>query len=194
VLPFLACAVFGAVLLLALLVAGAGGGDGDTDGAHAGDHGDGWHPLTALVSLRPLAAGLTFFGLAGAALRGRGTELITAVPVAGGAGVLAAVLTAALLRVLLRLESDGTVRLDDAPGREAVVYVPIPAGGAGKVQLALQGRLVESLATAADGHAYPTGARVLVVDRAPDGGLLVAADPAAPHGRGAPPHARSTPP
>jgi hypothetical protein len=212
VLPFLACAVFGGVLLLALFVAGAAGGDashvdgaGDPGGGSMDQSGaqaaaspgapvDGSHPLAALVGLRPLAAGLTFFGLAGAALRGRGAEWATAVPAATGAGALAAVLTAALLRSLLRFESDGAVRLDDAPGREAVVYVAIPAGGAGKVQLALQGRLVESLATAADGLAYPTGARVLVVDRAPDGGLLVAADPAAPPGRGAPPPYRSTPP
>jgi hypothetical protein len=73
------------------------------------------------------------------------------------------------------------------------VYVPVSARAAGKVQLALQGRLVECTATAADGASYPTGARVLVVDVAPDGGLLVAADPAAPSARGPLPPLRSTP-
>ena len=73
------------------------------------------------------------------------------------------------------------------------MYVPVAPGAAGKVQLALQGRLVECSATAADGASYPTGARVLVVDVAPGGGVLVAADPAAPPTRGAPTPPRTLP-
>jgi hypothetical protein len=67
----------------------------------------------------------------------------------------------------------------------------VTARAAGKVQLTLQGRLVECSATAADGGSYPTGARVLVVDVAPDGGLLVAADPAAQVAGGSLPSSRS---
>jgi hypothetical protein len=103
------------------------------------------------------------------------------------------VLTAALLRTLLRLDSDGTVRLERAVGAEATVYVPVSAGAAGKVQLTLQGRLVECSATAADGGAYATGARVLVVGVTRDGGVLVAEDPAAPSARGALTSSRSLP-
>jgi membrane protein implicated in regulation of membrane protease activity len=192
---FLACAVFGAVLLVALLVAGGGSADGGTEAAHdasaahagagAGhdaEHHDGGLVSLAmsLVGLRPFAAAVAFFGLAGAAVRARGGDVTAALLVAAPVGLVAAVLTALLLRTLLRFESDGTVRLERALGSSATVYVPIPAGGAGKVQLALQGRLVECSATAADRVTYPTGARVLVVDVTPDGGLLVAADPAAP--------------
>jgi membrane protein implicated in regulation of membrane protease activity len=136
--------------------------------------------------MRPVAAGVAFFGLAGAAVRAHGVGPAAALAAALAAGVAAAVAAALLLRTLLRFESDGTVHLDRAVGAEATVYVPIAAGGTGKVQLALQGRLVECSATSADGASYATGAQVLVVDRAPNGGLLVAADPAAPVRRGVP--------
>jgi hypothetical protein len=198
---FLACAVFGAVLLVALLVSGAAGGDGGHAGPeHGSAHGtDAVHhpPSPAalallVVGLRPMAAAVAFFGLAGAAVLSRGGSVPAALGAAGGAGLAAALTTAALFRLLLRFEHDGTVRLDRALGAEGTVYLAIPPGGAGKVQLALQGRLVECSATAADGAAYPTGARVLVVDVAPGGGLLVAADPAAPAGRGAPSSLRSS--
>ncbi len=212
-IAFLACAVFGAVLLVAQLAAGVGSDDAGGHGhahEHAHEHAHGaeaahaargaeqrGHPLAGLgagmVGLRPLAAAVAFFGLAGAAVLARGGGVPAALVAAVPAGVVAAALTAALLRLLLRFESDGAVRLDAARGADATVYVPIPPGGAGKVQLALQGRLVECTATAADTAAYPTGARVLVVDVTPDGGLLVAADPAAPPARGPLPHLRSTP-
>jgi hypothetical protein len=124
---FLACAVFGAVLLVALLVAGAGGSDAGTEGAHdasaahagAGVGGDAEHHdgglvslAMSLVGLRPLAAAVAFFGLAGAAVRARGGGVPAALLVAAPAGLAAAVLTALLLRALLRFETDGTVRLE----------------------------------------------------------------------------------
>jgi hypothetical protein len=201
-LAFLACAVFGAVLLLAQLAAGVGGAEADAPDADTpdGDPTAGGHPGGALAALgaslaglRPLAAGVAFFGLAGAAVRARGGSTGAALLAAVPAALAAAALTAALLRTLLRLDSDGTVRLEGAVGAEATVYVPVRGAAAGKVQLALQGRLVECSATAADGGSYPTGARVLVVDVAPEGGLLVAADPAAPAARGGPTPSRSAP-
>ena len=184
---FLACAVFGGVLLLAQLL--LGGIDADA----AGDDGSGAGDALSIAGLRPLAAGVAFFGLAGAGVRASGRSVTVALLVGVAAALVAAAATAALLRSLRRLDSDGTVRLDRAVGAEATVYVPVSARSAGKVHLALQGRVVECTATAADDASYPTGARVLVVDVTPDGGVLVAADPAAPVGRGSLPPRWSPP-
>jgi hypothetical protein len=200
-LAFLACAVFGAVLLLAQLAAGVGAAtptpDADRRTATRPPARTTAGALAALgaslAGLRPLAAGVAFFGLAGAAVRARGGSTGAALLAAVPAALAAAALTAALLRTLLRLDSDGTVRLEGAVGAEATVYVPVRGAAAGKVQLALQGRLVECSATAVDDASYPTGARVLVVDVAPDGGLLVAADPTAPLARGPLPRSWSPP-
>ena len=183
---YLACAVFGGLLLVLQLAGGLVSGDGDASHAAGGTGhaGDGGHHAPAplqLPSLRTLAAAIAGFGLAGAGLLAAGSpggvSLAGALAVAliAGAGV------AALTRLLLRFESDGTVQLARAVGLTATVYVPIPGagGGSGKVTLALQGRLVECQAVTADDAPLPTGATVLVVDVANGDTLVVAPDPVA---------------
>lgn len=113
-----------------------------------------------LLSVRALSAGLLFFGLVGLAV---GTPLF-ALPAALVAGGAAAVGVAATMRAMLRMESDGRVRLHRAVGETGSVYLSIPGGraGQGKVHLTLQGRTVECLAVSE--QPLSTGASVLVVD------------------------------
>ncbi len=68
-----------------------------------------------------------------------------------------------MLRQLLRLESTGSYRIQEAVGQSCTVYVPIPAarGGMGKVQISFQGS-VQELPALTDGSALPTGAQVRV--------------------------------
>jgi hypothetical protein len=180
---FLACAVFGALLLVLQLVSGLGdGADGGPDGASLPDaHAPALAGLQ-LFGLRAIAAALAFGGLAGAAATARGLG----VPLAGGAALaaaaLAAVGVAALTRLMLRFESDGTVRLERAVGTTATVHVAVPPRGlgAGKVQLAVQGRLVECPAISSEAATLPTGAPVLIVDVADGGTLVVTPDVTAP--------------
>lgn len=179
---YLACAVFGGLLLVLQIVGGFTGGDADAH--HGGGH-HGGHGVAPLPPLRVLSAAVAAFGLAGLGLRGAG---VGPALTAGGAVALALAAgasVAALTRALLRFERDGVVRLAGAVGRPATVYVPIPAagGGAGKVQLALQGRLVECEAVTADDAPLATGAPVLVVDVAAGGTLVVATDPVPPAAR-----------
>ena len=171
-----ACAVFGGLLLLLQLAGGLLGGDGDA--AHAGHHAT---PTLQLPTLRTLAAAIAGFGLAGAGLRASGTSAGLTIAGALATGLAAGVAVAALTRLLLRFESDGTVRLAQAVGLPATVYVPIPrsGGGVGKVQLALQGRVVECTAITADDAPLATGSSVLVVDVANGDTLVVATDPVA---------------
>lgn len=184
---YLACAVFGGLLLLLQLVGGSVGahdGAGDADGHH-GLGLFGHDGLLQIPSLRTVAAAVAGFGLAGAGLLsaglGRGSALAGALAAALVAGAAVVLLT----RLLLRFESDGTVRLAGAIGRPATVYVSIPGagGGAGKVQLSLQGRIVDCAAIAADATPLATGLPVVVVDVQDDRTLVVAPDPSAPAAR-----------
>lgn len=185
---FLVCALMGGGVVVLQLGAGLLGLDHDA--AHAGhpDHGghaghadhDGLHSLH-LTSLRALAAGLAFFGLTGYGLLRAGWGAGTAVLLALGAGLVAVVVVALLMRLLLRLETDGTVRIENALFQPATVYVPIPGGkaGAGKVTLSLQGRLVEYQAVTGE-PTLPTGAAVTVVDVVAPDTLEVVRTPATP--------------
>lgn len=185
---YLACAVFGALLLLLQLVGGFVGGDGDHAAATGDHHGlglFGHEGLLQLPSLRTVAAALAGFGVAGAGLLSAGAARGTALGAALATAVVAGGAVVLLTRLLLRFESDGAVQLTQAIGRPATVYVPIPGagGGAGKVQLTLQGRIVDCAAVAADAAPLATGRPVLVVDVTDDHTLVVAPDPAAPAAR-----------
>jgi membrane protein implicated in regulation of membrane protease activity len=70
-----------------------------------------------------------------------------------------------LMSLMYRLSEDNTVRINRAVGREGMVYLPVPAGktGPGKIQLRLQGRMMEYEAVTAAPANLPTGARVVVV-------------------------------
>jgi hypothetical protein len=99
---------------------------------------------------------------------------VLALPAAVAAGGASAALVAVAQRQLKRLERDGTVRLENAVGEPATVYLSIPGGTAapGKIHLALQGRTVELRAVSHE--ALPTGAEVVVVDVLDDDTVEVA--------------------
>jgi hypothetical protein len=172
----LVCAVLGGVTLVLQLLLGLAGLEhghhdlgahgGHFGDAHAGDgHGSAGSEGFNLLSVRALAAGLAFFGLAGLGIRALGLGPVPVLLAAAAGGLAAAFVVAALMRYLLRLESDGTVRIEHALGQAGTVYVPIPGerAGRGKVLLTLQNRTVEYQAVTPTG-ALPTGASVTVVE------------------------------
>lgn len=181
---FLTClAVGGAVLVAQLVLSLVGiGADGDGDvgkdlahdvhgpahGAAGASGGPGSDPLLGLhlFSVRSLAAAVAFFGVGGLAAGAAGAAAPLALLAGVAAGVAASLATAWAMRAMLRLERDGTVRIERALGEAATVYVPIPAGGGtpGKIHLTLQGRTVECQAVTPGPDALPTGTRVTVVD------------------------------
>lgn len=165
---FIACAVFGGVVLLAQLLFGAlGAAHGALD---AGDHdASSDHPEAEglhLLSVRAVAAAVAFFGITGAALGAAKVPAWIAAPAALLVGGGAMVAVAASMRALTRLESDASVRLDEAIGEPGRVYLTIPAerAGAGKVHVTLRRRTVELQAVTKDREALPTGADVIVTD------------------------------
>jgi len=166
---FLVCALVGGGIVVLQLAMGLLGLDHDGPHEMHPGHGAAGHDGAAsglqLTSLRALAAGAAFFGLTGWGLARSGWPPWLVALLALGAGFVAMLVVAILLRSMLRLESDGTVRIENALWQPATVYVPIPGAkaGAGKVTLAVQGRLVEYQAVTAE-DALPTGTGVTVVD------------------------------
>jgi hypothetical protein len=181
------CAVIGGTVLLFQFVTtllglshdtdGAGGIDfehlpgdvhgGDIHHGAAGDHADQHaHSSTwffGIITYRTVVAAVTFFGLGGLAANSTrlGPEAGFVVALLAGAGAMYGVYH--LMRLLVRLRADGTVRMDRAVGKTGTVYLRVPAGrtGHGKVTLNLQNRTVEYRAVT--GHdALPTGATVVV--------------------------------
>jgi hypothetical protein len=160
---FLVCAVLGGGVLLLQLVLGLLGVDHhhELGGVHGHDMAEGLN----LLSVRALSAGVGFFGIAGLAFHARNWAPWLALPLALAVGGLATVGVAVVMRGLLRLEDDGMVRVQDAVGQSARVYVGIPGArkGAGKVLMTLQNRTVELQAVTAQGD-LPTGTEVTVID------------------------------
>jgi hypothetical protein len=156
---FLFTLIAGATVLVAQIVltlVGFGHGH-DATHIHAGDGLD-------LLSVRTISAGATLFGATG--LWVLSTELpdLFAGSVAVVAGLGTALGTAYATRQLMRLESDGSLRLENAVRQPGTVYLPIPARrqGFGMVQFALQGRTVELRAVADEPSVLPTGAAVII--------------------------------
>ena len=158
---FLWCAVIGSAVLIFQLVASIAGLEHGH--SHDGFHGDGAAEGLNLLSIRSIAAGLAFFGIAGLAARPFGLIIASAAAVLAALG--AAVVIASLVRAFGRLERDGTLSLGAAVGTTGTVYLSIPGhrSGAGKVHLTVQNRLVECTAVTTD-DPLPTGASVLVID------------------------------
>lgn len=170
---------------------GEGGGDGHLDGqlddasfgdadldaasgddaghhAHHGHGGDStllsW--LFGFISLRSVIAGLTFFGLGGIAGMNSGLSTQWTAAVAILAGAAAMYVVTMVMKGMTKLAHDGTVRIENAVGERATVYIPIPAekAGSGKVQIKIQNRLMEYAAIANEPEKLPTGAQVEVID------------------------------
>lgn len=159
---FLVCAAVGGAIVLLQLTLGLLGVGHDLPDL---DHGAEGADALNLLSVRSLAAGVAFFGIGGLAALAGGIAPLLALLLALLVGGGAAVGVAALMRSLVRLEDDGTVRLDRSLGQPGTVYLSIPGqrAGAGKVLLTLQNRTVECQAVTALDE-LPTGTPVVVVD------------------------------
>jgi hypothetical protein len=131
-----------------------------SDTGHA-PHGSTW--LFQVLSLRTIVAALAFFGLAGMAARAAACTPSTTLLIAVAAGLGAMYGVYAMLCGMRSLQAEGTARIHRAVGRQASVYLRIPAHqqGAGKIQINLQNRTMEYLATT-KGDAIPSGATVVV--------------------------------
>ena len=136
---------------------GAGAGDG---GHHPGDTDASFHVLT----IQGVTAFFLFGGLAGlVGARQLGVGDLLATLAAMAIGVLAMLANAWLVKLLLGLQTVGTLRMEHAIGKEGVVYLTIHPDSGGQIQLELQGSLQTFEAVCESGKEIATGERVWVV-------------------------------
>jgi hypothetical protein len=136
----------------------------DAQGGNEGAGHEGATWLFHLLSLRTIAAGLTFFGLTGLTAWHFGRDSVTTLLLAVAAGGGALVLVALILRGFRQLQEDGTLRIRRAIGVVGTVYLRVPGqrSGTGKITVKLQNRSVELLAMTS-GEELPTNSRAVVV-------------------------------
>lgn len=137
--------------------------DADALGGHGVvDHGS---VLFEMISLRTIVAAVLFFGLGGMITLSTGQDswLAIIVGLLAGAGAMYGVHL--VMSSIYRLREDGGLRIRNAIGQTARVYVPVPGdrSGTGKVQVRMQGRLAEISAVTKHAEKLPTGTQVKVV-------------------------------
>ena len=117
-----------------------------------------------LLSVRALSAGAATFGIGGLAGLQLGLPSFFALVLGVLGGVAMSVVTAWLTRQLFRLESSGSLDLQNAIGSAGRVQLSVPAamGGAGRVQFEVQGRTLE-LKAVSHGDPLPVGTPVTIV-------------------------------
>ena len=175
---FFFCGAVGGVLFLlrvVLVFIGFGhdsGGDFDADGIEL-DHGG--HDMGAgMLSFTGLTAFFTLFGVTGLVMRleqGLGATISSAV--AFMVGLFTMWLVAQVLRAVYRLRSSGNVEMANAVGAEGRVYLTIPAGGRGQVEVTVQSRLKVVDAVAEHPVELKTGTHVRVARVIEDNVLVV---------------------
>ena len=182
---YLICITIGGILfILRTLLFFIGGGadghmDGDLSGHFDGDlsghmdldaHGDtDMHADNIsdagmkLVTVQGLTGFFLMFGLVGLAMvKFEIKDFWTAV---GGliAGIGTMLIIAKIVLEMQKLQSSGTMRMENALGKEGTVYLSIPEDGPGKVSIVIQGGLRELEAVSSDNERISTGESVRVV-------------------------------
>jgi membrane protein implicated in regulation of membrane protease activity len=142
----------------------AAGHDATSGHGHgAGHHADS-DASFKMLTLQGVMGFLLMFGLTGFVLNGI-TFAGGIISAAGAitAGIASMWIIAKFFSLLMKLQSSGTVDIANAVGQEGTVYLTIPQGGVGKVQVVVQGRLLEYEAVSDAKEALVPGDTILVV-------------------------------
>lgn len=151
-----------------------GGGDGDIDDMGDDGHGD----ASNLFTLRNMIAFFTMFGWSGLAAYKSGLPNAWVIVIAVASGVLMVAMLYFIMTRTTRLRHNGTLQMKNAVSQIGETYLRIPAqrNGIGKVQVQVQGRLVELEAMTDDGEDIATGKPIKVVSTINERILLVTSD------------------
>ncbi len=200
---YLVCAIVGGVLFILRAILFFYGldshGDVDVSGLHGGDidmhfDGDIAHDIPTdishgdtdisnaphdtdvsfqYISLQGLTAFLMMFGLVGLATARGGFSIIWTIIWGAIAGVFTMWVISRVFAFMGSMQSEGTLRVENAVGKEGSVYLTIPKNGTGKVNVVVQGTLREFDAVAENKAKIPTGERVKVTQITNNSTLVV---------------------
>ncbi|MBU0674103.1 MAG: NfeD family protein [Proteobacteria bacterium] len=168
---YLVCAGIGTIFVVFKLVMQFLGGDTDTDPDLGGIGGDmeivDHHVDSDLgfrfLSLQGFSAFLMMFGLVGLALsRQSNSGALVSLPGAVVAGLAAVWVIGKLFHGAYRLQSSGTLTNTGLVGCTGTVYLTLPEGGKGRVNINHNNRQREFDAIAGDGGGIPTGTLIRV--------------------------------
>ena len=164
---FISCAIIGTVFFLVMmtlmLVGDILGGVVDT--AFDTDFSMDTDLSFELFSLQGVAAAVMMFGYVGMYTVTSTDSEFFAVLAGGMSSVASMYAVKMMMQGIVSLQTDGTMKHEDAVGSEGQVYVRIRAGSTGEVQVPVQGSLRTMTARAKDKKTqFETGTLIRVVD------------------------------
>ncbi|MBQ2726646.1 MAG: hypothetical protein IJF78_13155 [Clostridia bacterium] len=151
-----------------LVLFGIGIGDSDADfdpDADLSDLAEGGDGGLVLFSLRGILSMAAIGGWTGLVMHEAGINTVITVILSVAIGFMALVGIAWMMKISMKLQSNGNLNLGYAIGRVGTVYIPIPENmkGAGKINLTIQERFVEIGAMTSSDRKLMTGESVRVV-------------------------------
>jgi hypothetical protein len=126
-----------------------------------------------LLSVQGLTSFFMMFGLVGLALLEANLPVL--VTVIGGmiAGLITVAVTGLIFTQMKRLQTEGTINIQNTVGTEGSVYLTVPKNGTGQVQVIVQGSLKIFDAVSSNKNMIATGEKVHVVGVASGNTLIV---------------------
>jgi hypothetical protein len=126
-----------------------------------------------LLSIQGLTSFFMMFGLVGLALLKAGLPVL--VTVLGGmvAGLITVAISGLIFSQMKRLQTEGTINIQNTIGTDGSVYLTIPRNGTGQVQIIVQGSLKIFDAISKGKNVIATGEKIHVVAVASGNTLVV---------------------
>ena len=157
---------FSLVLIIQTILTfvGLGDHDADTGGADGPDEAPPDISGFRFFTIRGIVAFFCIFGWTGYVLTSTPLSTVLILLISTAAGLLAMLLIGLMFYSIRRMEVSGNLQYSNAIGKEAEVYLPIPAqrAGKGKVMVTVQQRLIEADAITEEDQKLMTGEMVYI--------------------------------
>ena len=167
------------ILRLGMMLIGGGLSDDGLDSAVdagaanvAGDHADADISFK-LLSVQGLTSFFMMFGLVGLALLRANLHVLITLLGGAIAGLVTVAVTGLIFSQMKRLQTEGTIKIQNTIGSDGTVYLTIPKNGTGQVQIIAQGSLKVFDAVSSNRSQIATGEKVRVTGVASGNTLIV---------------------
>lgn len=175
---FWICAIAGSfVFLIQSVLTFIGIDSTDTDFDFSFDAGDtmDFGGALSLFSVRNIVNFVLGFGWGGVCLNKYIENDLLLIVVAGIIGILFVIVFFFLVRLMMKFEKNGAIKMEDCIGKSCDVYLRIPASrnGKGKIQVSINGTVQEFEAITDEENMIATGSRVKITEHLGGGTFLV---------------------